>query len=205
MTTTLEKPAVKKPSGKIETRARDYCRHLIETEGGSILVHWKKSSMYGSNPVIRDQTGEICTRISGCGYDKLSACLCEALHWLFPDPVNLGSGAGVRRVQENLLKRGWILEHRQRAGDVDLFTLAPVQPDPAPVDLSEPSNPDRLARADAVVDLYRQLAGLENDSDDALLSDLLADLMHWAHREGHDFAARARLAEMHFEEEQAEG
>lgn len=209
MKTTLEKPEVKKPSGKIETRAKAFADELAENcrkyGPQDFHVEWKKSRMYGRNPVIHHDGGK-CTDISGCGYDKLSACLSSVLHWIFPEPVNLGSGSGVRRVIDNMKERGWVLDHTVSGKDLDVFTLALApdveeKPDPAPIG-PDSTRADRAARLLAV---YKQWMELDYDPDESALSDMLADFMHWSHRERIDFAERHALAQDHFREEQAEG
>lgn len=54
--------------------------------------------------------------------------------------------------------------------------------------------PERIARCEKALEPYA-------DSDDANLTDLLADLMHWSRRKGHAFEQALETARMHFDHE----
>ena len=62
-------------------------------------------------------------------------------------------------------------------------------------------NDKRAAWAGAAVSSFRQATG--TDEEDALC-DLLAELMHWADRSGHDFDAVLHRARDHYEAETTE-
>jgi len=116
----------------IEKRAQGFCQTLLQYEGGTINVEWKRSAMYGHNPVITD-CGRKCTNISGCGYDKLSAALASVLCFLFPvnssaynEIASLG-GSGVSTVQSRLAGYGWNLETTASGSSFDCFRLSKVR------------------------------------------------------------------------------
>ena len=69
--------------------------------------------------------------------------------------------------------------------------------------MNEPTNKDRAERADHILRLYAELEGSEAYEDDsaALLTDLLADLMHWAEEEELDFQDQLESAKGHYEAE----
>ena len=62
-------------------------------------------------------------------------------------------------------------------------------------------NADRERWAYAALQAFRRET--RTDEDDAL-ADLLCDLQHWASRNGVDFDAEMRRADMHFEAETGE-
>ncbi len=63
--------------------------------------------------------------------------------------------------------------------------------------LNEPTNEDRVDRIDAIREFYKD----SSDDDEALVRDILTDLMHFCDDEGMDFNARLEMARMHYEEE----
>lgn len=114
-----------------EQRAEKYCAQLIANDGGTVAVDWKKSAMYGMNPVIEYHGGKCCN-ISGCGYDKLSAALASVLCFLFPvgsDEYNaiarLG-GSGESSVQTQLEKLGWKLAKSASGKTYDVYDLSRI-------------------------------------------------------------------------------
>lgn len=70
------------------------------------------------------------------------------------------------------------------------------------VDDTGTTNAERAERAEAVMVEYDDVRrlGVAEDHQDAL-TDILADLMHYADREGLDFAAALRIAADHHEAE----
>ncbi|MBX6315529.1 MAG: hypothetical protein IRY99_21845 [Isosphaeraceae bacterium] len=54
--------------------------------------------------------------------------------------------------------------------------------------------PERIVRCEKALEPYA-------DSDDANLTDLLADLMHWSHRKGQSFDEALSTARVHFDHE----
>jgi hypothetical protein len=73
---------------------------------------------------------------------------------------------------------------------------SPLPPDP------DGMNFDRAAWADKAIAAFRDATG--TDTEDAL-SDLLADLMHWADRAGYGFNDELDRARRHYEAETARG
>lgn len=72
-------------------------------------------------------------------------------------------------------------------------TVAELHPDPDGFLM-----PERIARCEKAFEQY-------TDCDDANLTDLLADLMHWAKRKGHCFGDALDTARMHFDHETPAG
>lgn len=70
---------------------------------------------------------------------------------------------------------------------------------------SDPTNEDRAARIDEVREAYWDARGEEEDDAEEFVADLLADIMHFCDREGVDFQARLRAAEINHEAEFEEG
>lgn len=66
--------------------------------------------------------------------------------------------------------------------------------------MSEPTNADRAERAFRVVDSYRKKHDPEEDNE-TVLSDLLADLLHFCDERNLDFAKIEDTARMHYEAE----
>jgi hypothetical protein len=114
-----------------EKRALEYCRGLIHNQGGAVSVDWANSRTWGANPRIEHLGGK-CSNISGCGYDKLSACLAEVLRFLFPlnskahSDVHGTGGAGESAVSRALREYGWNLTKTASGKMYDVFSLAPV-------------------------------------------------------------------------------
>lgn len=88
-------------------------------------VVWTRSRIWGLCPSVYFRN-EKCAYESGCGYDKLSAALCEFLRWLPGIPGNeLGSaGAGFCTLQEELLRHGWVLEEVHRGKMEDVYRVS---------------------------------------------------------------------------------
>lgn len=59
-------------------------------------------------------------------------------------------------------------------------------------------NPQRIAQARAAINAYRTLSGSEYDDT---LTDLMADLMHWADEAGFCFDLAVECARLHFDAE----
>lgn len=61
-----------------------------------ITVDWKPSHTWGRTAGVYYR-GARCSLASGCGYDKLSAALADALRWLFPHGTD--AHAAIARAQ----------------------------------------------------------------------------------------------------------
>jgi hypothetical protein len=96
----------------IEKRAEQYCLNLLRFQGGQINMEWKRSAMWGANPVISSYDGK-CTNISGCGYDKESSALAQCLRFLFEQGSDAYNevwgtgGAGFNSFADVMAKHGW--------------------------------------------------------------------------------------------------
>lgn len=66
-----------------ELEGLDRASEAPELQSVQIRVEWKRSTMYGMNPhatVIINQVNRYEGKASGCGYDKLSAAIADALN-----------------------------------------------------------------------------------------------------------------------------
>ncbi len=130
--TTISKPAKQPRLSVMETRAFDYCEKLKQWNGGAINITWKKSSSYGHCPVVNNHLGEKIAYASGCGYDKLSAALSDALAFIGPDGERLlCHGHGVPSVIRKLAEWGWTLKQTANGDTFDSFSLERVKPETA--------------------------------------------------------------------------
>jgi len=106
----------------MERRAKNFCDDLTRYDGGTVNVEWRKSSCYGYCPAVM-YNGEKVAYASGCGYDKISAALAEALHFLIPDGLHGCSGCGVSTVKARLAEHGWSMEQTASGDTFDAFRL----------------------------------------------------------------------------------
>ena len=96
-----------------------------------MAVDWKRSSMYGLNPVIEYHGGKCCN-ISGYGYDKLSAALASVLCYLFPvesvehNTIASLGGSGESSVQATIEKHGWKLDKQASGKTYDVYNLSRI-------------------------------------------------------------------------------
>lgn len=118
----------RKPSGKMEQRAAAECARIERNGEGAFCVVWKKSRTWGNCPSISDLNGEKAAHASGCGYDKLSAVVCEFLAWLSPSGYLKTGGAGIRATIQELAGLGWELEHTYDGNSEDGFTIRRAGP-----------------------------------------------------------------------------
>lgn len=113
----------------VEKRAKAYCSQLKEHDGGRIVIEWKKSRTWGSNPRIENWSGENCISVSGCGYCKESTALADFLAFLFEkgtpehDSIRRTGGAGVSSVVDAMKKNGWTLEKVAGTQSADVYDL----------------------------------------------------------------------------------
>ncbi len=121
----------------LERRAKTMCdgfRAQYEKDDGPlIVVKWTKSRTWGMCPSIYD--GDRVAYASGCGYDKLSAVLAEALRWMGETPelrvaISRSSGVGVSRVQETLRAAGWDLRAGYTDSTTDTYSLIRLEAKP---------------------------------------------------------------------------
>jgi len=108
-----------------EQRQKTFADNLTANGGGTINIEWRKSRDYGYCPAVLNYRGEKIAYASGCGYNKLSAVLVEALSFLLPDRALAGcSGAGERSVTDRLADHGWKLERTANGNTFDSFHLS---------------------------------------------------------------------------------
>jgi len=111
----------------LESRASRFCDTLKENGGGTLNISWGKSRDYGHCPAAFDYRGEKMAYASGCGYDKLSVVMSDALAFLAPEGETLHChGAGESAVRAKLLEWGWKLERTVNGPTFDAFTLSRV-------------------------------------------------------------------------------
>lgn len=112
-----------------QKRAKRFC-DIVKDNGipRNIVVEWKRSRTWGSNPVVESDDGKMCN-VSGCGYCKLSTALADVLCFLFTpesdefNAISRTGGAGVNSVIGALDKTGWTLEQGPSGKAFDCFTL----------------------------------------------------------------------------------
>lgn len=111
----------------LERRALDFCNSIKTNERGTVNVEWKKSSCYGHCPSAMNWNGEKIAYASGCGYDKLSAVLSDALAFLAPEGERLHChGYGLSAVVRKLESWGWKLEQTANGKTFDSFSLSRI-------------------------------------------------------------------------------
>ena len=69
---------------------------------------------------------------------------------------------------------------------------------------SDPTNEDRVVRAETALKVHSALIDGEPDIEECNITDILADLMHFAYARGFDFDACLETAGMHFNIETTE-
>jgi hypothetical protein len=106
----------------METRAHRACETIKEGERYVIHVEWRRSRAYGLCPAIETYEGKA-AYAGGCGYDKLSAVLCEFLCWLSPRGYLESSAAGESAVVAELAELGYKLSHIAGTRTVDIFEI----------------------------------------------------------------------------------
>ena len=80
----------------------------------TFAVDWKPSRTWGKTAGVYYR-GDRCSLASGCGYDKLSAALADALRWLFPHGTDAhtaiarAQGTGERPTIATLAAHGYTL------------------------------------------------------------------------------------------------
>lgn len=117
----------------VEKRAKNYCDHLNEYNGGRIEVNWKKSRTWGMNPVITDYSGDKCTNVSGCGYCKLSTALADCLCFLFPvgsenyKRVAYTAGTGESSFIHAMQESGWHVDKVYANENTDVYDLKRIE------------------------------------------------------------------------------
>lgn len=111
-----------------EKRALALCDSIARFGSGTVQIEWKRSKMWGHNPVILHH-GQKCCNIGGCGYDKQSAALADVLRFLFPigsdayNEVHGSSGCGAQTVESRLKKHGWNMRKVASSSTFDAYEL----------------------------------------------------------------------------------
>ena len=108
----------------MEKRAKSACDAIRAGNLTCFGVEWVKSRTWGNCPRIMHR-GEKAAHASGCGYDKLSAVLCDFLADLVPGGIPF-HGAGVSSVIDFLAKHGWELKHTYDGKSEDAFEIRRV-------------------------------------------------------------------------------
>lgn len=111
-----------------ERRAESFCREIIHSGGGTVQIEWKRSAMWGHNPVILHRGGKCCN-VGGCGYDKQSTALADVLRFLFPIDsapymeVWGKGGVGESSVMDCLGSHGWEMRKVASSSTFDAYEL----------------------------------------------------------------------------------
>ena len=111
-----------------ETRAKSYCESIGQYGNAQLVVEWRKSKMWGQNPVIENHLGEKCCSVSGCGYCKESTALADVLQFLADteeqrSAIARTGGAGVSSVTAALASIGWKLERIAGTKSADVYRI----------------------------------------------------------------------------------
>jgi hypothetical protein len=122
---------IKRKLTTVEQRAKRHCERLRDSNGGTIVVEWKKSRTWGSNPTIQNFAGEKICSVSGCGYCKHSTALADAMQFLGEteeqqNAIARTGGAGVSSVSEALRLCGWKLEYKGGSPTTDIHELTKI-------------------------------------------------------------------------------
>ena len=123
-----------------EKRAARALAHLTDPAAvETFAVDWKKSRTWGRTASVNVRGGRAALA-SGCGYDKLSACVVEYLSEA-PAPELVAAirgcgGSGIRNVIDKARAAGWNLEHVHDGNTVDVFRLSRITPRPVPAPLA---------------------------------------------------------------------
>lgn len=94
-----------------------------------ITVEWKPSRTWGRTAGVYYR-GARCSLASGCGYDKLSAALADALRWLFPQGTDAHNaiartqGTGEAPTIRTLAAHGFTLTPTTQGRTFNAYTIA---------------------------------------------------------------------------------
>ena len=116
---------------KTEQAARFACTVISTAGHGKFRIVWVRSRTWGSNPNVQHH-GTTIGRASGCGYDKESAALADALRFLGTTEeeqraIWTTQGAGVSSLQRELEKQGWRLTQTYSGQNEDGYTIERVE------------------------------------------------------------------------------
>jgi len=121
-----------KKLNKSEQAAQSLCNRIHDLESYDFTVEWVKSTMWGSNPVIRYRDAKTCS-VSGCGYCKHSTALADTLRFLFPqgsdehNKIWQTGGCGVSSVISTLADCGWKLESVASSRITDSYRITKIE------------------------------------------------------------------------------
>ena len=111
----------------MEARAKAMCAVLNREGEGTFTIEWR-SGDGGRNPaLLRD--GKKCAHITGCGFEKESCALVDALVFLLPEgsegriKLAQAGGTGFESVRKILNNAGWILNLTQCGKTTDSYLL----------------------------------------------------------------------------------
>lgn len=121
------KPRLTRAEKAAQWMCADFRAKYEPGDGPLIVVKWAKSRTWGKCPRITYQ-GETVAHASGCGYDKLSTVLANALQYLGRSDderraIASTYGAGVSSVKAALLRNGWDLREGYCDSDTDVYSL----------------------------------------------------------------------------------
>ena len=105
----------------LEKRALQFCKEIEETGSKTFKIEWAKSKEWGMNPRIMNH-GKKIAFATGCGYDKTSAVLADALQYL-GETIAHSSGCGENSVITHCKKYEWDLERIME----DVYTIKRIK------------------------------------------------------------------------------
>lgn len=120
----------RKPSlTKTEQAAQAFARHVKEYGSAAFAVEWCKSATWGRNAYVTASGYGTLAKTSGCGYDKESAALADALRFLADNEEDMSSvwamqGGGFHSVQKALVDIGWKLTRTHSGKTEDGFSIS---------------------------------------------------------------------------------
>ena len=123
-----EKKGNKMKTPVMEQRAKSFCAGIMEQGNAAISVKWTKSKTGDFNPTVLNFANKPMAHATGCGYDKLSVVLADALRFLGrsrreQNEIYWTRGSGEERVKEKLHACGWDLTHTHNTPNFDGFLI----------------------------------------------------------------------------------
>jgi hypothetical protein len=129
MSTTSAPKARKPRPTKTEQAAQAFARHVKEYGSAAFRIEWIKSATWGRNAYVTAPGFDTLAKTSGCGYDKESAALADALRFLADNDEDMRSvwvmqGGGFNSVKEALAAIGWTLTRTYSGKTEDGFSIS---------------------------------------------------------------------------------
>jgi hypothetical protein len=118
---------------KTEQAAQAFARHVKGYGFAALTVEWRKSDTWGRNAYVTAGGFGTLAKTSGCGYDKESSALADALRFLADNEEDMRSvwvmqGGGFYSVQKALAAIGWKLTRTSTGKTEDGFSISRMSP-----------------------------------------------------------------------------